>query len=104
VQKFYTAHFNPYLNYHRPCGFATLTVDTRCKRKRLYKTQDYATPYEKFKSLPQAETHLKPGLDFAYLDRIALASSDTESAQKMHRAKVALLRKVKLESPFPPRF
>ena len=22
VQKFYTAHLNPYLNFHRPCGFA----------------------------------------------------------------------------------
>jgi len=24
IQKFYTAHFNPYLNFHRPCGFATI--------------------------------------------------------------------------------
>ena len=104
MQKFYTAHFNPYLNYHRPCAFATLTADTRGKRKRLYKTKDYATPYEKFKSLPKAETYLKPGLNFAQLDRFALASSDTEWALKMHRAKVALLRTVKLESPFPPQF
>jgi hypothetical protein len=104
VQKFYTAYFNPYLNYHRPCGFATITADARGKRKRLYKTKDYATPYEKFKSLPKAETYLKPGLGFAQLDRFASASSDTEWALKMHRAKVALLRKVKLESPFPPQF
>jgi transposase InsO family protein len=104
VQKFYTAHFNPYLNFHRPCGFATVTVDGRGKRKRVYKPQDYATPYEKLKSLRDAQNFLKPGLDFVHLDRIALAGSDTESAQKMHRAKTALLRKVKLESPFPPRF
>jgi hypothetical protein len=25
VQKFYTAHFNPYVNFHRPCGFATVS-------------------------------------------------------------------------------
>ena len=104
VQKFYTAHFNPYLNYHRPCGFATITTDTRGKRKRVYKTKDYATPYEKLKSLPNPESYLKPGLDLAQMDHIALAYSDTEWAQKMHRAKVALLRKVKLESPFPPQF
>jgi transposase InsO family protein len=104
VRKFYTAHFNPYLNYHRPCGFATLTVDARGKRKRIYKARDYATPYEKFKSLPNAETYLKPGLTFAQLDGLALALSDTECARKMHRAKVALLHTVKLESPFPPRF
>jgi transposase InsO family protein len=24
IQRFYTAYFNPYLNYHRPCGFATI--------------------------------------------------------------------------------
>ena len=23
-QKFFTAHLNPYLNFHRPCGFATI--------------------------------------------------------------------------------
>ena len=46
VQKFYTAHLNPYLNYHRPCGFATVSVDARGKRQRRYKPSDYATPYE----------------------------------------------------------
>jgi transposase InsO family protein len=104
LHKFYTAHFNPYLNYHRPCGFATVSVDARGRRKRIYKAQHYATPYEKLKSLPGAEGYLKDGLDFVRLDRIALALSDTECAQKMHRAKIALLRRVKLESPFPPRF
>jgi hypothetical protein len=44
LQKFYMAHFNPYLNYHRPCGYATVTVDARGKappvlpRRRLRHT------------------------------------------------------------------
>jgi transposase InsO family protein len=104
LQKFYTAHFNPYLNYHRPCGFATVTRDARGKRKRVYNARDYATPYEKLQSLPQAAEYLKAGLDFAHLDHIAGTLSDTECAHKMHRAKLALLRAVKLESPFPPQF
>ena len=54
VQKFYTAHLNPYLNYHRPCGFATASVDARGKRQRRYQPSDYATPYEKLKSLSAA--------------------------------------------------
>src|SRR5690348_1439113 len=29
VHKFYTAHLNPYLNFHRPCGFATVDLDAR---------------------------------------------------------------------------
>jgi transposase InsO family protein len=104
VQKFYTAHFNPYLNFHRPCGFATITVDARGKRTRVYKHEHYATPFEKLRSLPRAEQYLKSGIQIVQLERTALAMSDTECARRMTLAKVALLRKVKLESPFPPRF
>jgi transposase InsO family protein len=104
LQKFYTAHFNPYLNYHRPCGFATVTTAANGKRRRIYKAGSYATPYEKLKSLEHAARFLKPGISFAPLDRVALVMSDTECAQKMTRAKVELLRRVKLESPVPPRF
>ena len=49
IQKFYTAHFNPYLNFHRPGGFATITTAANGKRQRIYKPTDYATPYEKLK-------------------------------------------------------
>ncbi|MEO7145452.1 MAG: hypothetical protein ABI165_18300 [Bryobacteraceae bacterium] len=52
LQKFYTEHLNPYLNFHRPCGFATVSVDARGKRQRRDKPQDYTSPYEKLKSLP----------------------------------------------------
>lgn len=104
IQKFYTAHFNPYLNFHRPCGFATVTVNARGKQKRLYKAGDYATPYEKLKSLPAAEQYLKDGVGFHQLDRIAQKMSDTDCARKMSRAKARLLRACKIESPVPPRF
>jgi transposase InsO family protein len=103
LQKFYTAHLNPYLNYHRPCGFATLSYNARGKRTRTYRHQDYATPYEKLKSLPEAAQHLKPGLSFELLDRFADALSDTECARRMRQAKSRLLASVKVESPLPPR-
>jgi len=104
VQKFYTAHLNPYLNFHRPCGFATVSLDARGKRKRQYKPKDYTTPYEKLKSLPEAASHLKEKISFAQLDRQATAISDTECAKKMVAAKAKLLRRCKTESPVPPRF
>ena len=104
VHKFYTAHLNPYLNFHRPCGFATVATDARGKRKRIYKAEDYATPYEKLKSLPDAETLLKPGISLALLEVQATALSDTEYAKRMSAAKKKLLRVCKMESPFPPRF
>jgi hypothetical protein len=53
LQKFYTAHFNPYLNFHRPCGYATIETNRRAKRKRIYRHKDYRTPYEKLTSLKQ---------------------------------------------------
>ncbi|MDQ2776267.1 MAG: integrase [Acidobacteriota bacterium] len=104
VHKFYAAYLNPYLNFHRPCGFATVTVDGKGKRRRQYRVQDYATPYEKLKALPNAAERLKPGISIAQLDRQATRLSDTQSASKMGLAKAKLLRECKVESPLPPRF
>jgi len=81
-----------------------LVTDPRGKRRRLYPAQGYRTPYEKLKSLPQAEQYLKPGLRFAPLGRWAHGMSDTECARRMKRAKQALLRETKIESPIPPPF
>lgn len=103
VQKFYTAHLNPYLNFHRPCGFATVSLDARGKRRRQYKRSDYATPYEKWKSLAEAEKYIKPNLSFARLDEVALKMSDTERARKMAFARAQLLRRCKIESPVASR-
>jgi transposase InsO family protein len=104
LQKFYTAQLNPYLNFHRPCGFATVSYDPRGKRQRVYKAEDYATPYEKLKTLPEAAGYLKEGVSFAGLDQQAARLSDTECAKKLAQSKAELLRKVKSESPIPPRF
>ncbi len=99
VQKFYTAHFNPYLNFHRPCGFATVIEDKRGKRKKIYRSNDYATPYEKLKSLAEVEQFLKDGVTLEALERQARRMSDTEAARHMQQAKAALLRRVKIEAP-----
>jgi len=102
VQKFYTAHLNPYLNFHRPCGFATVSLDGRGKRRRLYKREDYATPYEKLQSLEAAGQYFKPNVSLAQLDQTARKMSDTDCARKMAAAKQQLLRRCKIESPAPP--
>ena len=94
-QKFYTAHLNPYLNYHRPCGFATIFILPRGKRQRRYPVEDYRTPYEKLVSLPSWEQHLKPGITQPLLQQQALRMSDREAAQQMQKAKLALLVKAR---------
>lgn len=91
LQRFYTAYFNPYLNFHRPCGYATVTTDRRGRRKRTYRHKDYRTPYEKLTSLPEWEKCLKEGITPARLQELATARSDTEAARRMQKAKLALL-------------
>ena len=97
-------YFNPYLNYHRPCGFAQVELDQRGRRRRRYRQQDYATPYEKLRSLPEAHRYLKEGLRWELLDTWAYEVSDTEAARRMLHAKTELLRQCKFESPALPRF
>jgi transposase InsO family protein len=104
LQKFYAQFLNPYLNFHRPCGFATVTEDPRGKRRRRYPVENYQTPYERLKSLPEATRYLRPGLSWARLDPIADERSDTEWARRMQTAKARLLRQCKWQYPVPPAF
>ena len=104
IDAFYQEWFNPYLNYHRPCGFATVKTDVQGKAKKVYDV--YVTPHERLKSLPRAQRFFKHGVSFAALDRIARAESDTEFAGKMQKAKQELFRlcaHARAASPVPLR-
>jgi hypothetical protein len=90
INKFYKDHLNIYINYHRPCGYATTTVDGRGKKKKKYDI--YETPYEHFKKLPNAASYLREGITFEDLDKIALAMSDNECAKMMQKAKIELFK------------
>jgi transposase InsO family protein len=104
IGKFYAQHLNPYLNFHRPCGFATISLDDRGKRRRQYKIEDYRTPFEKLKSLERVEQYLKPGTSLPQLEREAMAMSDTTCARRVNAAKSRLLQQCKDPSSAPPRF
>jgi hypothetical protein len=95
-QKFYTAYLNPYLNFHHPCGFATIETGRRGKRKRVYRHNDYRTPYEKLTSLKDRQKHLKEGISPQHLEREAGRMSDTEAARRMQKARLALLARCRL--------
>jgi transposase InsO family protein len=92
VNEFNRTFVNAYLNYHRPCGFSTLKIDRRGKKKKKYDM--YLTPYEKLKSLPNAATYLKEGFSFAVLDTIAYGESDNTFAERMKKAKQKLFKKL----------
>lgn len=83
--RFYKEYFNVYLNYHRPCGYAAITIDKRGKQKKKYDI--YQTPYAKLKSLKRAKKYLKKGITFDNLDKVAFAKSDNEFAEILQKEK-----------------
>jgi transposase len=99
LQEFYSAHFNPYLNYHRPCAQADIEIDEKGRQQRIYRR--YQTPLETLLALPQPQQYLRPGLTLAVLRRIAATHSDTEAAQRMQQAKRKLFEQVQLPAAGP---
>lgn len=95
INHFYKQFFNVYLNYHRPCGFSTTIKDKKGKERKVYRPEDYQTPYEKLKSLENAEQYLKEGLSFKRLDEIAYQMSDNDFAEAMQKAKEELFKNFK---------
>ena len=89
MNNFDLNYLNIYVNFHRPCRFSVDEVNPKTGKikKRYVETM---TPYDKFKSLPNAESYLKDGITFADLDRLALADSDNEFAEKMRQAKMKM--------------
>jgi len=83
---------NIYLNYHRPCLFSRDEINRLGKIKKKYDV--IMTPYEKLKSLDQASQHLRDGITFESLDKIAYAESDNDFGKKLMKAKGELFKKI----------
>lgn len=92
INRFYVGCFNTYLNYHRPCGFPTITVDGKGKRHKKYRS--YQTPYERFKSLKKSDRYLRPGATFQQMDQVAQAMTDNQFAKVMQKAKERLFKEL----------
>jgi hypothetical protein len=85
IQAFYEQQFNPYLNFHRPCGVPELRTSSNGKQRRVYRW--YATPWEILRQVPDVARQLRPDLTVAELERITGAQSDTGAARNMQEAK-----------------
>ena len=85
INIFYQEHFNPYLNFHRPCGVPQLKKDEKGKTIRMYKW--YATPWEILRQTPAVAGSLKEDLTIEELDRRAGIDSDVGAATEMQAAK-----------------
>ena len=87
LNDFHHQHLNPYLNYHRPCLFPVTITNKAGKQRKRYPYESLMTPYEKLKSIPDAQTCLKPGLSFAILDKFAYRISDNAAADALQLAR-----------------
>ena len=88
INDFYREHFNPYLNFHRPCGVPEVVMGAKGKQRRIYRW--YATPWEILRQLPDMARHLKADLTVEELNRKAGTASDTAVARKMQQEKQKL--------------
>lgn len=95
INEFCEKYFNTYLNFHRPCGFATTITDSRGKQKKIYKQENYMTPYQKLKTLENWTQYLARDWTEKQLDDIQLAYSDTEFAEIMQAEKTRLFKSFK---------
>ena len=94
VNEFYFDCFNEYLNFHRPCAFPITVKDKKGKIKKKYRYQDYMTPYEKLRSIPDVQIYLKESITLERLDKIAKRYTDNEMAKKVQLERDKLFDKI----------
>jgi transposase InsO family protein len=94
INDFHQNYLNPYINYHRPCFFPLIITDAKGRQRKTYPYNAMMTPYEKLKSLTDAESYLKPGISFKQLDEIAYGISDNEAARQMNEARKQLFASI----------
>ena len=98
VNAFCREFLNPYVNFHRPCFFPDIITDSKGRTRKRYRFEDMMTPYEKLKSLPNAQHFLKPGMSFQALDAYVAATSDNQAAQQLNQARARLFLSIQRRS------
>jgi len=92
INIFYFEHLNPYLNYHRFCGFATDYIDARGKVKKKYEI--YMTPIQKLLSLSECEQYLREGVTRETLLMKTKRMTHFEAAQIVFVERQKLFREI----------
>ena len=88
INTFYQEYFNPWLNLHRPCMFATNKVNPKGKVVKVYKHEDVKTPLEALALLNKLGlVKFKTQTMLADLLAQAKQKTDLAAAQEMQQAK-----------------
>ena len=91
INIFYQKYFNPWLNLHRPCMFATNKINAKGKVVKVYKHKDVKTPLEALERLnEQGLVKFKTESMLANLLAQAKRQTDLAAAQEMQQAKAEL--------------
>ena len=91
INDFYRATFNPWLNFHRPCLFATESISPKGKIVKRYRHADVKTPLECLVLLSaNAKVRFKRGRSLAALQKEAGAQTDLAATHAMQAAKQQL--------------
>jgi len=94
VNTFCAEFLNPYVNFHRPCFFPETITDAKGKERKKYHYKDMMTPYDKFKSIPEASQYLKAEITIEQLDAQAAAMSDNDAASALNNARKKLFKDI----------
>ena len=94
INQYHRDFLNVYVNFHRPCFFPVSVINHRGKVKKTYPYGEVMTPYEKLKSLPDAQSYLQAGVKLEKLDDIANQMSDNEFAERMVKARSNLFQHI----------
>lgn len=95
INEFYVEHLNPFVNFHRPCAFASEIIDAKGKIRKVYKQEDYQTPLNKFLSIENCEKYLKKDVTIEKLKNIAMKKSHFEAAEETKKARERLFQNIK---------
>lgn len=95
INVFCTKHLNPFLNFHRPCAFATDIVNAKGKVKKVYKSEDYKTPVDRLLAIPDVEKYLKDGVTIEKLKKKKLEHSHFEAAKEVSEARIKLFAEIR---------
>ena len=91
INTFYQEVFNPWLNLHRPCLFATEVTSAKGKIVKRYRHEDVKTPLACLVELSKKKlVRFKAGIRLKDLQAHASAHTDLAAAQAMQKAKADL--------------
>jgi transposase InsO family protein len=100
INTFYEEVFNPWLNLHRPCLFATEVVSPKGKIVKRYRHADVKTPLECVALLSaKGLVRFKAGITLQVLQVQANAQTDLGAAQAMQKAKAEMFAEFNRAKP-----